>query len=184
MTPTSLVILADRGSLKAYRAAETPTRGPSLHLIDDFEITGMEREMPFNVETTQRHVLLTSDWMGLEAETNCRVCKQLAERIAKVVKAKGVEGWSFAAEPAIHKEIVDLLPVAIRERIVEHVPSDLMKIASAKLPSHFRSLRPRRASRIPSPQSKRPRRKQRISKRVWKTLNGKTASSVTAGNSR
>src|SRR5207245_4296247 len=39
MTPTSLVIVTDRGSLKAYRVAETPTRGPSLQLVQAFNIT-------------------------------------------------------------------------------------------------------------------------------------------------
>ena len=149
MTTSSLIILADRGGLKAYSVMETPTRGPSLRLVDEFQITGAERELPFNVESSQRHVLLMSDWMGLEAETNYRVCQQLAERIAKVVKTERVEGWSFAAEPPIHKVVVDLLPVAIRERIVEHVPSDLMKTKSAKLRSHFRSLRPIRSAAIP-----------------------------------
>jgi hypothetical protein len=33
----------------------------------------------------------------------------------------------------IHNSIVDLMPPAIRERIVEHVPSDLVKAAPAKL---------------------------------------------------
>ncbi len=39
MTPTSLVIVTDRGSLKAYRVTETPTRGPSLQLVQAFNIT-------------------------------------------------------------------------------------------------------------------------------------------------
>jgi len=39
MTPTSLIIVADRGSLKAYRVDETPTRGPSLRLIQAFDLT-------------------------------------------------------------------------------------------------------------------------------------------------
>ena len=39
MTPTSLIIVADRGSLKAYRVNETPTRGPSLKLIQAFNVT-------------------------------------------------------------------------------------------------------------------------------------------------
>lgn len=142
MTPTSLVIVADRGSLKAYRVDETPARGPSLQLVHDIEITGSERELPFNVESTQRHVILISDWPALETETNRRIWKQLADRIAMIVKSERVEGWSFAAEPAIHKAIVDLLPVQIRERIVEHVPSDLVKVEPAQLPSHFRSLQP------------------------------------------
>ena len=39
MTPSSLVIVTDRGSLKAYRVTETPTRGPSLQLVQAFDIT-------------------------------------------------------------------------------------------------------------------------------------------------
>src|SRR6266404_2807540 len=39
MTPTSLIVVVDRGTLKAYRVDETPTRGPSLHLIQAFNIT-------------------------------------------------------------------------------------------------------------------------------------------------
>jgi hypothetical protein len=161
MTTSSLIILADRGGLKTYGVTGTPTRGPSLRLVDEFQITGLERQLPFNVESTQQHVLLTSDWMGLESETNRRVGRQLADRIAQIVKTERVEGWSFAAEPSIHKAIVDLLPVAIRERIVEHVPSDLIKIGPAKLRSHFRSLRPIRSTavaRTPARAKRAPRR--------------------------
>ena len=163
MTICSLVILADRGGSKAYRVTETPTRGASLHLVDDFQITGLERELPFNVESSKRHAILTSDWPALETETGCRIRRQLADRIARIAKTERVERWSFAAEPAIHKAIVELLPVAIRERIVEHVPSDLMKTEPAKLSAHFRSLRPRRPSDIAKLEVKPPRRKQRIS---------------------
>ena len=145
MIPTSLVIVADRGGLKAYGVTETPTRGPSLHLVEDFQITGLEQQLPGYVEARQHHVLLTTDWPTLETETDRRIWKQLADKIAKIVRVKWGEGWSFAAEPLIHKKIVELLPSAIRERIVEHVPSDLVKTGPAKLQSHFRSLQPMRA---------------------------------------
>src|SRR4051795_4795620 len=39
MTPTSLIIVADRGSPKAYRVNETPTRGPNLKLVQAFDVT-------------------------------------------------------------------------------------------------------------------------------------------------
>src|ERR1700747_868116 len=39
MIPSSLVIVTDRGSLNAYRVNETPTRGPSLQLVQAFNIT-------------------------------------------------------------------------------------------------------------------------------------------------
>jgi Protein required for attachment to host cells len=165
MITSSLIILADRGGLKAYAVAETPTRGPSLRLVDDFQITGWERKLPFKAGSSQRRVLLTRDWPSLETETNCRVCQRLAKRIGRVVKTERLEGWSFAAEPAIHKVVVDLLPAAIRERIVEHVPSDLMKTKSAKLRSHFRSLRPIRSAaipRTPARPKRAPRRRTRL----------------------
>ena len=40
MTPTSLIIVADRGGLKAYRVGDTSNRGPSLQLVQTLEITG------------------------------------------------------------------------------------------------------------------------------------------------
>ena len=39
MTPTSLIIVTDRGSLKAYKVSETPTRGPHLQLVQAFDTT-------------------------------------------------------------------------------------------------------------------------------------------------
>jgi hypothetical protein len=53
-----------------------------------------------------------------------------------------VEGWSFAAPSEIHKAIVDLLPNEVRDRIVEHVKSDLVRTEAADLRQHFRSLQP------------------------------------------
>jgi hypothetical protein len=58
------------------------------------------------------------------------------------VEREGKDGWSFAAPASIHSAVVEQLPAEVRDRIVEHVKSDLVKIEPAKLPSHFRSLQP------------------------------------------
>jgi hypothetical protein len=152
MTPTSLVIVADRGSLKAYRVNETPTRGPSLHLIQAFNITDAHGRLLDKV-TDQAGRFPVRDGAGvqhgasiaetkLENETDRRIYRQLAEQIAKVVKTDGIEGWSFAAPAEFHSAIVDLLPNEVRNRIVEHVKSDLVKVEPARLGAHFRSLQP------------------------------------------
>jgi hypothetical protein len=152
MTPSSLIILTDRGSLKAYRVDETPTRGPSLQLVQAFNITEAHGKLIDKV-TDLAGRFPVSDGAGvhhgasiaeskLETETDRRIYKQLADQIVKLVKSDGVEGWSFAAPSSIHSAIVDLLPRDVRNRIVEHVKSDLVKIEPAKLPTHFRSLRP------------------------------------------
>ena len=136
MTASSLIIAADRGSLRAYRVEETPTRGPHLRLIQAFEVTDMMDA------ASMRHRTPMTDWPQLEAEMDRRACKELATEIAKIVGHNPGEGWSFAAPESIYWRIVDLLPPEIRERIVEHVESDLVKLSAAALLSHFRSLQP------------------------------------------
>ena len=152
MTPTSLIIVADRGSLKAYKVDETPNRGASLHLVQAFEITGAhgryddkltDQAGRFPVsDGNSRHANSIAERTALETENEKRICKQLAEHIAEIVKREKVEGWSFAAPASIHATVAELLPPLVRNRVVEHVKSDLVKIEPAKLTSHFRSLQP------------------------------------------
>ena len=155
MTPASLVIVADRGSLKAYRVNDTANRGPSLQLVRAFDntdahgryqdkLTDMAGRFPVGSggAGNGRHANSIAEQNGLETETDRRIFKQLADNICDVVKEHGPEGWSFAAPAAIHSAIVDLLPRETRDRIVEHVHADLVKIELANLPQRFRSLRP------------------------------------------
>jgi Protein required for attachment to host cells len=134
MTATSLIIVADRGSLRAYRVQETPTRGPHLELVQAFEITDV-----MNAAST-RHTTPMTNWPQLEAEMDRRICKELATEIAKVVERNPGGGWSFAAPESIYAKIIEQLPAEIRKRIVEHVESDLVKLPAAALLSHFRSV--------------------------------------------
>jgi len=153
MIPASLVIAADRGSLKAYRVNETPTRGPSLKLIQAFDVTAAHGKLidkvtdlagrfPVTESAGAHRGAASISESKLETETDRRINKELADQIAKIVNDSGKEGWAFAASSEIHGAIVDLLPDRVRNRIVEHVKSDLVKVEPAKLPNHFRSLRP------------------------------------------
>jgi len=153
MIPASLVIVADRGSLKAYQVKETPTRGPSLKLVQAFDITEAHGKLIDKVTDLAGRFPVTESAGAhrgaasiaeskLETETDRRINKELADQISKIVNGSGKEGWAFAAASKIHSAIVDLLPDRVRNRIVEHVKSDLVKVEPAKLPTHFRSLRP------------------------------------------
>ena len=153
MTPSSLVIVTDRGSLKAYWVNETPTRGPSLQLVQAFNITDAHGRFIDKVSDlagrfpvtegagAHRGPASTAERTQLATETDRRIQKGLADQIAKIVSENGNDGWSFAAPAEIHTAIVDFLPAGVRQRIVEHVKSDLVKVEPAKLTSHFRSLR-------------------------------------------
>jgi hypothetical protein len=152
MTPSSLIIVTDRGSLKAYRVKETPTRGPSLQLVQAFDITDAHGKLIDKVSDVAGRFPVTdsagahrgaasiAERTQLATEMDRRIHKELADQIVKIVSHNGKEGWSFAAPASIHSAIVDLLPAAVRDRIVEHVKSDLVKTEPAKLPAHFRSL--------------------------------------------
>ena len=152
MTPTSLIIVANRGGLKAYRVDDTPTRGASLQLVQAIEITGSH--LSTREQTTDEpgkfpvgdgsgfHATSVAERTGLELENEKRTLKQIAEHITDIVEKEKPQGWSFAAPAPIHAAIAEQLSTPIQDRVVEHVKSDLLKIEPAKLSSHFRSLQP------------------------------------------
>src|SRR2546421_678034 len=96
MIPASLVIAADRGSLKAYQVNETPTRGPSLKLIQAFDITDAHGKLIDKVTDLAGRFPVTESAGAhrgaasiaeskLETETDRRINKELADQIAKIV---------------------------------------------------------------------------------------------------
>ncbi|MDQ3546594.1 MAG: host attachment protein [Verrucomicrobiota bacterium] len=152
MAPTSLIVVADRGGIKAYKVNQTPTRGASLQLVQAFDITDAHGRYDAKLtdqagrfpvsDGNGRHANAIAERTALETENDRRICKQLAEHITEMVKREAADGWSFAAPASIHATVTDLLPVSIQTRVVEHVKSDLVKIEPAKLSSNFRSLQP------------------------------------------
>jgi hypothetical protein len=152
MTPSSLVIVTDRGSLKAYKVNETPTRGPSLQLVQAFDMTDAHGKLIDKVSDSAGRFPVTegagahrgpasiAERTQLALEMDRRIQKELADQIVQIVSQNGKNGWSFAAPAEIHSTIVELLPADVRQRIVEHVKSDLVKVEPARLISHFRSL--------------------------------------------
>ena len=152
MAPTSLIVVADRGGVKAYRVNDTPNRGANLQLVQAFEIIDAhghydekltDQAGRFAVsDGTARHANAIAERTALETETDRRICKQLAEHIAEAVRREAAEGWSFAAPASIHGSVMELLPASLRHRVVEHVKSDLVNTEPSKLTEHFRFLQP------------------------------------------
>ncbi len=146
MTPTSLLIVTDRGSLKAYKVRETPNRGAALTLTQAFDTTDAHGRYQDKLTDqagrfpTGKSGGGTAERQGIETENDKRIVRQLADNIAATVKRDGMDGWSFAAPASIHSAVVELLPAEVRACLVEHVKSDLVSIELADLPKHFRSL--------------------------------------------
>ncbi len=96
MTPSSLIIVTDRGGLKAYRVDETPTRGPSLQLVQAFNITDAHGRLldkvtdqagrfPVSDGAGMHHAASIAERTQLDTETDRRIYKQLADQITKIV---------------------------------------------------------------------------------------------------
>jgi Protein required for attachment to host cells len=152
MTSSSLVVVTDRGGLKAYRVNQTPTRGASLQLVQAFNITDAHGRFVDKVTDLAGRFSVTNgagshrgpasipERTHIVTEMDRRIHKELADQITKIVSDNGKEGWSFAAPAEIHGAILAHLPATVADRIVEHVKSDLVKVEPAKLISRFRSL--------------------------------------------
>src|SRR5258708_8886648 len=121
MIPASLVIVADRGSLKAYQVNETPTRGPSLKLVQAFDITDAHGKLidkltdlagrfPVTESAGAHRGAASIAESKLETETDRRINKDLADQIAKILNDSRKERWAFAASPHLHRATVPLLP--------------------------------------------------------------------------
>ena len=139
MTPSSLVIVTDRGELKAYRVNETPTRGPSLQLVQAFNITDAHGRLVDKLTDLAGRFPVTegagahrggssiAERTQLATEMDRRIYKELADQITKIVSLNGKEGWSFAAPAEIHGAIVDFLPAAVRDRLVSAVEDPITR---------------------------------------------------------
>src|ERR1044071_10254992 len=90
MIPTSLIVVADRGEVKAYRVNDTPNRGASLQLVQalditdahgryDEKLTDQAGRFPVS-DGNGRHANSISERTDLENENERRICKQLAEQ--------------------------------------------------------------------------------------------------------
>ena len=73
-------------------------------------------------------------------EFSRRAIKQVAEQIAEVIKNEKAEGWLLAAPALMNSALVDELPAELRNRMIENVQADLVRLDTSKLVSHFQSL--------------------------------------------
>src|SRR4029077_3970638 len=104
MTPTSLIIVTDRGTLKAYKVSDPPTRGPSLQLVQAFDTTDAhgryQDKLPDQAGASSSgapgQMNSIAERTGIDNENARRIVKQLADSITEVVEREGKDGWSFA----------------------------------------------------------------------------------------
>ena len=145
---STVVVVANLGHLKAFRVAETPTRGRKLDLMEEMEfpeahghfidkVTDMAGRFPVSGGPGPGNGMSTGEALRTELEIQRRLVKLIAERIATVLQDERPEYWHFAANPEVHQAILNELPQELRERAVRHVHADLTKTPAPEVLAHF-----------------------------------------------
>jgi hypothetical protein len=146
-----LLVVADRGGLKAFRVeSNPPPRPPRLRQVQSLELTISHGRYADKVTdqagrfgTSTPGVGGSAEHTTIELENSRRAVKQVAEQIVAVVKQEKSEGLLLAAPALMNTALVEELPPDLRNLLVENVSADLRKTDAAKLASHFHSLQGR-----------------------------------------
>jgi len=148
---SSLVILADRGNVKSYRVEKAPAgRPPRLRLTQEFTLEEAHQRIgdrasdqagsfPANTTKGSNGGASISD-RHLELEVDRRLFKQLGEHITSIVLEENPAAWAFAAPSEINPSILDSIDPAVRGKITENVPRNLVKTRPEELAEHFESV--------------------------------------------
>jgi hypothetical protein len=148
----TVVVAANLGRLKAFRVAETPTRGPKVELIDEVEFPEAHTRVHDKLsDSAGRYksaagmgpmgpmvAMSRGEALSAENEQQKRLVKLVAERIGTVLQHEKPEAWSFAAAPEIHQAILRELPKDLRHRALRRVRSDLTSVPNEELLGYFK----------------------------------------------
>ena len=145
---STVVLAANLGHLKAFRVVETPTRGRKLDVIEEMEfpeahghfidkVTDMAGRFPVTAGPGPGTAMAHGEALSAELETQRRLIKLIAERIAAILNSERPEYWHFAANTGVHQAILNELAPELRERVVRHVHADLTKVPASEVLAHF-----------------------------------------------
>lgn len=154
LTP-SLLIVTDRGGLKAYKVepnAANPGRGPALHQIDSYHAQDAHGRYEDKVtdragrfqgaQAAGRHIGGSDEHGTIDIENDRRACKHVAERINEIVKREKPESWFLAVPSTIHRLLTDHLDKDVLTYLTDTAHADLLRVEPSKLASHFPALQP------------------------------------------
>lgn len=147
---TKWVVLADLGSMKAYKIDNSSENShPRLELLDSFENPEVHSKLSEKV-TDQAgqfargsrgagagHEIASGERHNIELEQRRRWVRQVSERIERVLRRADVEVCWFAASKEINHQILEELSHEATAKIERNTTANLSKIEKSELLSHF-----------------------------------------------
>lgn len=149
MPNNTLLIVADRGGMKAFRVEESPNRKHGLHQIDSYH--AQDAHGRFEDKVTDRAGRFKGSGAGqtgggsadhptIDLENDRRAVKHIAERINEIVDKEKPEGWRLAVPAQIARLVEEHLKPEARKRLTETVHADLLRAESSDILGHFSTL--------------------------------------------
>jgi hypothetical protein len=144
MVKPQFIIVADRGSVKAYRVEETANRGRVARLVNSAAFPEAHERLQDKVTdkagaspVRAGHSSSVAEKRNLEAETTARLVRQLSQQIVKVVLAHQAVRWSFAAPAEINAAVLNQISGEVLQRLTHNVKRNLVKLEPRELLAHF-----------------------------------------------
>ena len=149
MPTNTLLIVADRGGLKAFRVEARPNGKPGLHQIDsDYEQDAHGR---YEDKVTDRAGRFKGSGAGqtgggsadhdkIDMENDRRAVKAIAGRINELIEKEKPADWRLAVPAQIDKLLTEHLKPEVRKHLAETVHADLLRAEAADIMGHFSAL--------------------------------------------
>lgn len=144
-TPPFLIV-ADRGSVRAFSVEDTPAHGQMPRLLESFDISAAPEKyqdrfsdqagaFPNGGSNGQGNSI--AERMTLDAEWEMRAFREIARRIGDLLERHQPTRWGFAAPSEINGAILDQLPAGGKDRLTRNVKRDLLKVDAKSLLQQF-----------------------------------------------
>jgi hypothetical protein len=146
MPKARFIVVAYRGTVKAFEVHQTPNHGTAAHLV-------MEKKLQ---EAHERYRDRFTDQAGafpstgssgrgnavaerpkMETEEDTRLFKAIAREVDSVVREHQPMSWSFAAPAEINSAILHYIPAELHRTLKQNVKRDLARVPCAQLIEHF-----------------------------------------------
>jgi protein required for attachment to host cells len=141
-----LVIVTDRGLVKAYKLGRGPKGTPHLDLLEQLVLEEARRRLMDEVmdlagrrtAPTQRNWgAPLGDSHNLELENQRQLIKEVAGHVERLAHSHRELGICFAAPKEINPLVMEALPRKIRDRIQVNLARDLVKADKEQLLEYF-----------------------------------------------
>jgi hypothetical protein len=144
------VVLADLGSLKAYKVDESALNShPRLELLESYDNPEVHHKLSETLTdqagqfgrgarvTGASHEIATGERHNIELEQRRRWIRQLAERCNQVLRRSDLDVCWLAAGREINHQLMAELSHDARAKIQKNISANLTKTEKAEILNHF-----------------------------------------------